>query len=412
MSSGNKRRIRKKAERRCLLSALFFEKGLTRLDRIPEIPAHQHILLFIIMIPPPQTATAPISTQAKANCAGSNHTRLVPKLPPSDLGRILNMTIASSSDAASGRAAMGKPPAELRPVLPLDVFGHALDYVPYGDVQSALAVSKTVRSEASKAVKVLNFTRGAQLGHRSSGRCFPNVVEVNCFSFARKYSTVYSFFTVEICDVTRDRIVVFLSTFPKLRRVFIGGFDDRIAGRQGRDVLVRRRLNGTLKGAETSMTVEIRRFFNQLLSSLQSDLLPPSLEFLDGVNEMLLGPRRFCHVGRYVCSHCTDMCTHMPIVNALTWPCRCKDRIVYYEAVACIRQGASEMFRHNKWRGPFERSLGCSKSLVFEHWALVGGRRRLLSSKNCFVLKQRLMTLSGGLASGKLQTLQFLASTS
>ena len=126
----------------------------------------------------------------------------------------------ASPDMASGRAAIGygkSPPADLKPPhLPLDVFGHALDYVPYGDVQSTLAISKTFRADAMmKTVKVLNFVKGSQLGHRSSGRCFPNVEEANCFSLWRLVPGLTPGEEVNrICDVTRLESSCFCRHFP------------------------------------------------------------------------------------------------------------------------------------------------------------------------------------------------------
>ena len=281
-------------------------------------------------------------------------------LPTLDGRPILNMTTASP-DTASGRAAAaaGKPPAaELKPTLPLDVLGHALDYAPYGDVQSALSVSKTVRSEATKAIKVLNFTRGAQLGHRSSGRYFPNVTEVNCLSFAT-VSPHLGFGAVKkatLCMVTYHRLVPFLSTFPKLYRVFIGGLEKGFLGQQD-SFLTRTHITyaGHFGTNENLYCEQIEAFFDQLLNAFQSKLLPSSLQFMDGVNEILGSgdPFGFCHGVRNddrICARCHAVCVHFPIVNVMSWVdrCKCIGPISYHEAVVDVRQEARELFRENE----------------------------------------------------------------
>lgn len=141
-----------------------------------------------------------------------------------------------------------EPHGETPPTLPSDVLGHALGFMIYPDVQSALAAGKTFRAEMRQSIKVLNFTTGKQLGHLSSGRVFPNVDEVICLSFAvidlhLGGSDCYIHRKDKICDDTLHRLVPFLSTFSRLHRVYVGGYVPRLSStgryRYGDDILSR-----------------------------------------------------------------------------------------------------------------------------------------------------------------------------
>ena len=69
------------------------------------------------------------------------------------------------------------------PSIPYTALAHALVFMPYDQILSALTAGKSFRGEMMKGIRALNFTKAAQMGHKSSGRCFKNVDEVNCLSF-------------------------------------------------------------------------------------------------------------------------------------------------------------------------------------------------------------------------------------
>ena len=62
--------------------------------------------------------------------------------------------------------------------LPAPVWGHVLDFMPYGEVRSALLVGKHIAAEAVKHVQTLNIMQSSQV-YIPATRRFINVEEVN-----------------------------------------------------------------------------------------------------------------------------------------------------------------------------------------------------------------------------------------
>ena len=122
--------------------------------------------------------------------------------------------IARLKDATS----VSDPSPTTTPHIPPPVWGRVLDFMPYEEVRSALLVGKIIANEAVKYVRTLNFMKGCQLDVPSARR-FASVEEVNCLSLISGWwrSTV-------LCRETTTRLVPLLTTFAKLKQIFVGGF--------------------------------------------------------------------------------------------------------------------------------------------------------------------------------------------
>ena len=63
------------------------------------------------------------------------------------------------------------------PHLPAPLWGGILDFMPYGEVRSALLLGKHIAVEAVKYVKTISFLKPAEM-HVPATRRFPNIEEV------------------------------------------------------------------------------------------------------------------------------------------------------------------------------------------------------------------------------------------
>ena len=107
--------------------------------------------------------------------------------------------------------------------LPAPVWGHVLDFMPYGEVRSALLVGKHIAVEAAKYVQTINIMRACKM-HIAAARRFSNFTEVNVLCLLQGTGTF--FVRNEQCTLSLDvasRIMPFLASLTKIRRGFVGG---------------------------------------------------------------------------------------------------------------------------------------------------------------------------------------------
>ena len=110
------------------------------------------------------------------------------------------------------------------PHLPSDVIAHALDFLPFSDVRSAMLTGKHIAVHAAAQMETLNIMEASELNVRVAGR-YRNVKEVNigCILVNRALTTA-RFPTYAEKEVSSDavgRIVPFLGCFPKLKKICI-----------------------------------------------------------------------------------------------------------------------------------------------------------------------------------------------
>ena len=111
------------------------------------------------------------------------------------------------------------------PHLPAPVWGRVLDFMPYGEVRSALLVGKHVAVEAVKYVQTLNIMKGGQM-YIPATRRFTNVETVNilCLLEDTGERDEEGDAIHHISPETANRIPTFISSFAKVQIVFLGGF--------------------------------------------------------------------------------------------------------------------------------------------------------------------------------------------
>ena len=257
------------------------------------------------------------------------------------------------------------------PSIPYTALAHALGFMPYDQIRPALTVGKSFRDDMIRGIRVLNFTKAAQMGHKSSGRYFKNVDEVNCLSFVTVSCLEDGKRADRLCDATYHRLVPFLTTFPKLRCAFIGGRDNSLDSHgsgQERDGVLNRRYFRVHDYDENVHRNQIVSFRDQIVNAIKSRLLSSTLESLDGVTQMLaqvgFGCRGDSDGG--MCENCRVVCEEFPILNAMEMNtfdtlCNCIARILRYEAIVS---------RDERARALFPKSLQCME------WA-IGSLRRL-----------------------------------
>ena len=130
------------------------------------------------------------------------------------------------SDDSGDPAAVAAEDADQPAHLPAPVWGHVLDFMPYADVRSALLVGKHMAVEAAKHVQTINITKAGEM-YIPAARRFANAEEVNLLCLlggtgeTDDEDEVFEPYT--ITEVASTRIPSFISSFPKLKSVFLGG---------------------------------------------------------------------------------------------------------------------------------------------------------------------------------------------
>ena len=169
--------------------------------------------------------------------------------------------------------------------LPAPIWAHALDYLPYEEVRSALLLCKMIADEASTYVLALNFTKSCQIDGPSARSRFPNVEEVNVLC-------LFLPDTDETGSETVDRIVPFLTTIAKLRII---------------------NFKATAWRYHPSQNEVLRALFKNILGSLKARALPNSIESIDGLFYCMAafrGNNGRCQPG---CTICRDVCSYFPL---------------------------------------------------------------------------------------------------
>ena len=122
--------------------------------------------------------------------------------------------------------------AEDVPHLPAPVWGGILDFMPYGEVRSALLVGKHIAVEAVKYVKTISVLKPSEM-YVPATRRFPNIEEVRILCLLQGSGefdddddgeasrVAYEHYTLSL--ETAYSATPFFTGFPKLKKAFIGG---------------------------------------------------------------------------------------------------------------------------------------------------------------------------------------------
>lgn len=257
------------------------------------------------------------------------------------------------------------------PRLPAPVWGHVLDYMPYGEVRSALLICKMIAGEAVNYVRVLNFMKVEQMVGPPARR-FQNAEVVNCVCLVR--GPTRDGFT--LCADASTRLVPFLTIFPKLRRVIAAGPFLARADRRAAFVDC---------AGPRNLDEIIRALVYSYLGAFKAKLLSPTLEEIvgiangiaNGIASVIRRDTKFCRAATEVsaerrrelgnanrcdricrlcsggpCSFCREICVHFPIreiyEDAAADPfCPCSSRIEILELLGQRRESKQVFSDHS-----------------------------------------------------------------
>ena len=247
--------------------------------------------------------------------------------------------IARLKDATS----VSDPSPTTTPHIPPPVWGRVLDFMPYEEVRSALLVGNIIANEAVKYVRTLNFTKSCQLDGPSVRR-FASVEEVNCLClFGGEYGSAV------LCRDTALRIVPLLTTFSKVKRLFVGGLAT-FPMNTGRNDRFSYSPQSNRDHRELAKTL-----CHSLLAAFKARLIPPDLDIKGGIINNFVDELELCARSDWngddanskgMCTTCRDVCSYFPLHEIIVNPsfCECAGRIGVVEATS-KRKGSREIFQ-------------------------------------------------------------------
>ena len=107
-----------------------------------------------------------------------------------------------------------------------DIWALVMDFLPYESVLQTAAVSKSMLHEVMPLVTMLHINKSSQLYAGSIASRYNNVRDIYIYSLIEYHPTDQWEDPSDIDEDTAERVVPFLSSFPKLERVFLGGQND------------------------------------------------------------------------------------------------------------------------------------------------------------------------------------------
>ena len=222
----------------------------------------------------------------------------------------------SADDSANADASLHLPPP---------VWGHVLDFMPYGEVRSALLVGKLIAVEAVKYVQTLNIMKSSQM-HVPSVRRFAKAQEVNILCLLEGSNRIVDEFEVfKISTDVMSRTLPFILSFEKLKSLFVGGrlqtYDDE-EGKKSRTTYS----NMWCSGPDNHEDL-FRGFVASFLGAFKTKAIPEDIQLL-GVFDSLQDARP-CYiynrrnlgqmegVNSKPCKWCQDICAHYEMKDVL-----------------------------------------------------------------------------------------------
>lgn len=235
-------------------------------------------------------------------------------------------TDAGDGDALAPSSSSLVGPKPMPAHIPAPVWGRVLDYLPYGEVRSALLVGKIIAMEAVKHVQTISITNGWEMDVPAARR-FANVTEVNILSLLRLTADGVEWRLDEfhLCGATAERIVPFIVGFQKLERVRAGGLDH-----DSNFVTYSSEIGRYLKGCggleyheshlETTFSL-----ITHLMGAFSTRSLPTTLETMNGITTCLAHIRPCLHREREEdaekpCTFCSRTLEYFPIKDLIGPP--------------------------------------------------------------------------------------------
>mmetsp|Transcript_26551 Transcript_26551/g.76673 ORF Transcript_26551/g.76673 Transcript_26551/m.76673 type:complete len:295 (+) Transcript_26551:150-1034(+) len=201
--------------------------------------------------------------------------------------------------------------------LPPPIWGHVLDYLPYKEVRSALLISKSMSCDVVKYVQTIGILNGTEMDIPSSRR-FPNVSDVNILCVVSfKGTTEEGMTLIKLHPDVLWKVVPFLSSFSKLRHVYVGGRVESSLLPMSQHRGAKFHYNfGPMECDEPQDNASIYgHFLDSFLGAIKTRLLPQNLEEARGLVESNF---RFRKCGPKEdpdspCSRCRDILNYFPV---------------------------------------------------------------------------------------------------
>ena len=207
------------------------------------------------------------------------------------------------------------------PHIPAPVWGHVLDYMPYGEVRSALLLGKIIATEAAKHVQTLNIMNSWEMDVPAARR-FANVTEVNILSLVRFRLGDEELWKDDfyLCGTTAERTVPFIVGFPKLQRIRAGGIEADSNFHTYANA--RHEFAGLIEADNSGEILQI--LISSFTGAFSTRLLPTTVESLLGITSILQYTRP-CRSGSAgiddpptPCGHCSKILKYFPIKDLIT----------------------------------------------------------------------------------------------
>ena len=200
-------------------------KQLRKVEEVPPPPPlhssfywYRSLVVGLILV-------IAIKILIKKSCSTSDGS---PLATPTQEKRSKRIRISNTSDIKTSSSSVLSP----------DIWALVIDFLPYESVLQTAVVSKSMLHEVMPLVTMLHINKSSQLYAGSIASRYNNVRDISIYSLID-----YHLLTnpedlwedpADIDEDTAERVVPFLSSFPKLERVFLGGQnvnrDDNVEG--------------------------------------------------------------------------------------------------------------------------------------------------------------------------------------
>ena len=239
-------------------------------------------------------------------------------------------------------------PSPTTPHIPPPVWGRVLDFMPYEEVRSALLVGKIMANEAVKYVRVLNFMKSCELDGPSAQR-FASIEEVNCLCLLSGQSR-----SAVLCKDTTIRLVPLLTTFAKLKHIYVGGLVTKDVG-NGQEELSRRDYGKVVCSSPENHEELFMALFHSFLGAFKARVLPSSLVRTNIITSWKHLPKQWWHIeagdntnSEGMCVACRDVFSYFPILEIMLEDhiiCNCPHQMIEMYEIISNREGAREIFQ-------------------------------------------------------------------
>ena len=222
--------------------------------------------------------------------------------------------VDADDESSSGRKLkLAKPSPSLSPAahLPASCLAAILNFMEYGEVRRCLLAGKIMAVDAARHVETLNIMNASELVP-SAARRFANVTEINILSLVTPTGDDGDEDILSFGTATRSAF--FLTSFPKLKRAFLGGFYwDAGEERWSKYVYS----HSACREPEDHLSI-FRGLVDQFCGAFQSRSLSPSLHLKGVVDfDQLSCLKEVRRLSSHRCRRCRNVIASFPLALLL-----------------------------------------------------------------------------------------------